>query len=622
VLTLPGVVKYFGNVGFSQHPEDFQSYRLNDPATVTLRIQDSIKEREIIAFQCALEDADYNVKPTITWQRCNSDGTFTDITNPAPTFSGPDERAPLPMYLFLQSGLTGYYQILDGENPTHANTMYRCKAASSIPGDTAAPVFSNCATVVWHDASISVPPEIPVFGTIPLEDVPLLENEVGYMACSLQSNPNNQKLLIRNSNEQTIAASFILVDPPDGGFLIGESNLEIDTGLIIDPDFESATYECNLANSNISHFTTFRLIKPYQSISSSGTQIVRKEGEELILSIDLATPPSEVELFNNGKRVLIDGSNVVYGVAGTTNSIRIASVTLGHSGVLQLEAINKASRVVMYFSLTVLGKPVTTTTGGDVGGQVGSNQTLTCNVMANFNDTTVTVTWKKDGATIVQEDVPLTNGTGSASLIVPSLTPRDSGVYECTFENSLGTGNSATFSLLTQTFPPPVITSVDKVKDNGTFVNVTFVPGDGGQPDGHVVEIQYKTDDGQMVTKTVMLGANETFVSIPVNDSATGIRVRVKSVRNGQDITEYSQWTVVPDGNGLGYYHDKWWVIFLTVLFSVIGGCGLFWCIVLCLVLICCPLLAAKKDDEEEDDEEKKKERSESPDSIASDTSV
>ena len=114
-----------------------------------------------------------------------------------------------------------------------------------------------------HVLGVSVPPDFPVFGTIPLRDVPLLENEVGYMACSLQSNPNNQKLLIRNSNEQTIAASFILVDPPDGGFLIGESNLEIDTGLIIDPDFESATYECNLANSNISHFTTFRLISEY-----------------------------------------------------------------------------------------------------------------------------------------------------------------------------------------------------------------------------------------------------------------------------------------------------------------------------------------------------------------------
>ena len=182
-------------------------------------------------------------------------------------------------------------------------------------------------------------------------------------------------------------------------------------------------------------------------------------------------------------------------------------------------------------------------------GQINSPLTLSCDVRANANETSVTVTWRKDGVDVDQQSVALTNGVGNSTYTIPNLDQDDAGSYECVFENSLGTGTTATFDLLVQKFDAPVITSAVVDENNGTFVNVTFMPSDGGDPDNHVVEVMYTDENGQQVTTIVQVGAAERSALVPVPDSASGIQVRVKSVKNGKDVTEYSPWYVIPDGD-------------------------------------------------------------------------
>ena len=182
-------------------------------------------------------------------------------------------------------------------------------------------------------------------------------------------------------------------------------------------------------------------------------------------------------------------------------------------------------------------------------GQINSPLSLTCDVRANTNETSVTVTWRKDGVDVDQQSVALTNGVGNWTYTIPTLEQDDAGSYECIFENSLGTGTTATFDVVVQKFDAPVITSAVVDENNGTFVNVTFVPSDGGDPDSHVVEVMYTDENGQQVTKIVQIDGDESSASVPVPDSASGIQVRVKSLKNGKDLTDYSPWHEVSDGD-------------------------------------------------------------------------
>ena len=117
-----------------------------------------------------------------------------------------------------------------------------------------------CLQSSWFP-DVLVPPDFPEFRTIPLMEVPLLQGERGYMACTLQNNPNNERLLIRE-NGRTIIITFLYIGSVAGVQLIGQSNVEFDTSQS-DASFANATFECHLAGTNFSHFTTFRLISEY-----------------------------------------------------------------------------------------------------------------------------------------------------------------------------------------------------------------------------------------------------------------------------------------------------------------------------------------------------------------------
>ena len=127
---------------FMEHPKDFNSYVLiNDTSNYMMR--------PVIAFECTF-NSESDIRPRITWQECRSMEDCTDIleTTEPVNFGA---QSNIPKYIFFQSGHTGYFQINDRNNDTLNGTSYRCKASSTLPGDTAE-VFSDPATVTFHAA--------------------------------------------------------------------------------------------------------------------------------------------------------------------------------------------------------------------------------------------------------------------------------------------------------------------------------------------------------------------------------------------------------------------------------------------------------------------------------------
>ena len=133
---------HLGQDGFAEHPEDFNSYVIGS-------------DREVIAFECSYKYDPLTTRPTITWQTCNADGTFTDVPEATEFFSSPDPRAGLRIYEFFQCNFTGYLQLFNSSNPIYNGARYRCKAASNIPGDTAE-VFSQCASITQHPSGLLI----------------------------------------------------------------------------------------------------------------------------------------------------------------------------------------------------------------------------------------------------------------------------------------------------------------------------------------------------------------------------------------------------------------------------------------------------------------------------------
>ena len=131
---------HIGQDGFVEHPKNFDSYFIGS-------------NREVIAFECSYKFDPLTTRPTITWQTCNPDNTFTDVPEATDMFSSPDPRANFPIYVFFQTNFTGYLQLLNSSDPIYNGARYRCKAASNIPGDTAE-VFSQCASITQHPSGL------------------------------------------------------------------------------------------------------------------------------------------------------------------------------------------------------------------------------------------------------------------------------------------------------------------------------------------------------------------------------------------------------------------------------------------------------------------------------------
>ena len=125
------------DAGFDLEPRDYDSYLLEDGS------------REVISFECRATQTSTNVRPIITWQWCEDvPNTFTDIVESTETLAS-GRRSGLLTHYFLQSGYTGYLQILDPENPTYNGADIRCKVSSPIPGDNCT-YYSSCAEITTY----------------------------------------------------------------------------------------------------------------------------------------------------------------------------------------------------------------------------------------------------------------------------------------------------------------------------------------------------------------------------------------------------------------------------------------------------------------------------------------
>lgn len=131
-----------------EHPKNFESY-----VSVT---EDGILYREVFAFQCSFETdlEPFSVMPTITWEQCNPNTTYSPIMEATKTVVAPGYAATddifTPAHVFFQTEGTGYLQIHDTNNTAYLNAQYRCKASSSIAQDNQPPVYSDCAEIIHH----------------------------------------------------------------------------------------------------------------------------------------------------------------------------------------------------------------------------------------------------------------------------------------------------------------------------------------------------------------------------------------------------------------------------------------------------------------------------------------
>lgn len=131
-----------------EHPKNFESY-----VSMT---GDGIIYREVFAFQCSFGTGlePFSVLPTITWEQCNPDTTYSPImeataTVVAPGYAATDDIFTLT-HVFFQTEATGYLHIHDTNNSAYLNAQYRCKARSSIAQDTQPSVYSDCAKIIHH----------------------------------------------------------------------------------------------------------------------------------------------------------------------------------------------------------------------------------------------------------------------------------------------------------------------------------------------------------------------------------------------------------------------------------------------------------------------------------------
>lgn len=127
-----------------EQPQDFNSY--------ILRATDGTEYREVFAFQCSFGVEPFSIVPTISWERCNHDNTFSPVMEATETVSAPGYTATsdslTPTHIFFQTMTTGYLQIHDTNNSIYMDARYRCKASSNIDQDTQEPVYSDCARII------------------------------------------------------------------------------------------------------------------------------------------------------------------------------------------------------------------------------------------------------------------------------------------------------------------------------------------------------------------------------------------------------------------------------------------------------------------------------------------
>ena len=130
-----------------EQPKDFNSY--------TLRATNGALYRDVFAFKCSFGAEPFSILPTITWERCNLNRTFSPIeeaTESVPTPGQATTNDPIltPTHIFFQTNRTGYLQIHDTNNSAYMGARYRCKARSNIAQDSQEPIYSDCARIIHH----------------------------------------------------------------------------------------------------------------------------------------------------------------------------------------------------------------------------------------------------------------------------------------------------------------------------------------------------------------------------------------------------------------------------------------------------------------------------------------
>ena len=194
-------------------------------------------------------------------------------------------------------------------------------------------------------------------------------------------------------------------------------------------------------------------------------------------------------------------------------------------------------------------KAVAVSPGGPKVGRVTQTLLLLCEAQGNMEDASITFTWMK-GDDVVKTSVNDTaSGRAASVLEIENLSVDEdhNKTIQCHPSNNFGGANFTSFVITVQPFPPPVIVSFRFDPDNPDMViaswnrvNVTDYPD--ASFDGYFFEIAKDENRSEIVASGMVAANNLSFIFSLTDEFSDRYWVRIKAVKNGQDVSGFSEW--------------------------------------------------------------------------------
>ncbi|XP_066994054.2 hemicentin-1 [Anabrus simplex] len=212
-------------------------------------------------------------------------------------------------------------------------------------------------------------------------------------------------------------------------------------------------YECEVSNAG-------GTVKKIMKIAILEIPVLERGGDpsitatisefrELRCEVLQAYPPPTIKWFKDGQLIDERTENMkVY----TNGSLIIPYVTPKDEGNYECEVSNAGGTVKKSMKITVFGIPVLDRSGDpSITKVVGEFQELTCEVLQAYPPPTIK--WFKDGE-LVDEKVENVKVYDNGSLIIPYVTAKNEGNYECEVSN---TGGAAKKMVKIAVLEPPIL---------------------------------------------------------------------------------------------------------------------------------------------------------------------
>lgn len=177
---------------------------------------------------------------------------------------------------------------------------------------------------------------------------------------------------------------------------------------------------------------------------------------------------------------------------------------------------------------------------------------LLCEAQGNMDDASITFTWKKGDEVQQMRDENTVSGRAASVLRIENLSvgKYHNKTIQCHPSNSIGGYNFTSYLLLVEPFPPPDIVSFRFDPDrpgmlvaNWQPVDVTAYPG--ASLDSYYFEIARDKNGNDIVANDTVAAGNLSFIFSLQDEFSGGYWVRIKAVKDGQDVSGFSAWVPI-----------------------------------------------------------------------------